>query len=363
VAAINALTTPAAVVSAVAQLAPSVPDLAAPQVTFQGTRQFEDFWLSHLDEVMCGQVSQPQQVNQPDAGNATCRTNEPQAGGWLKGFGYFGSQGSQAAFGGYNFNIYGTMVGYDAPLIHMPIEGETRVGFGIGYARSTINGTTFSANTDFNTYTATAYIAHEQGPWFVDGDLSFGWDDYSGTRNISFPGVNQAAQASYSGQDYTAFVTTGYHFFAQGITITPLASLQYTHMDIGGYGETGAGAIDLNVQSQHYDFLESGLGVKVADPFRYRDGTYVPEVHFKWFHEFVNPSVQDTAAFAVPGSPSFTTPGLKPAADTFNVGAGLTFLSCSCTARTWSVEGTYDFFWRSDAYTANQVMLRFTARF
>ncbi|HVC59507.1 MAG TPA: autotransporter domain-containing protein [Acetobacteraceae bacterium] len=361
--AISALPTPAAVVNALAQLAPSTPDLAAPDVTFQGTRQFEDFWLSHLDDVMCGQVGQPARIDQPDVKNASCPTNDQRAGAWLKGFGYFGSQGAQNAFGGYNFNIYGTMVGYDAPLVHLPLDGVTRVGFGVGYARSTINGTTFSAGTNFNTYEATAYIAHENGPWFVDGDLSFGWNDYSGTRNISFPGINQTAQASYSGQDYTAFATTGYHFFARGFIITPLASLQYTHMDIGNYGETGAGAIDLNVQSQHYDFLESGLGVKVADPFRYRDGTYVPEVHFKWFHELVNPAAQDTAAFAVAGSPSFTTPGLRPAADTLDVGTGLTFLSCSCTARTWSVEGTYDFFWRSDAFTANQLMLRLTVRF
>jgi outer membrane autotransporter protein len=351
------------VVNALAQLAPSTPDLVAPQVTFQGTRQFEDFWLSHLDDVMCGQVSQPDRINQPNTENASCPANGQRAGAWLKGFGYFGSQGAQDAFGAYNFNIYGTMVGYDTPLVHAPFDGVTRVGFGVGYERSTINGTTFSANTDFNTYEATAYIAHENGPWFVDGDLSVGWNDYSGTRNISFPGVTQTAQASYSGQDYTAFATTGYHFFAGGTTITPLASLQYTHMDIGSYGETGAGSIDLNVQSQHYDFLESGLGVKVADPFRYLNGTYVPEVHFKWFHELINPSAQDTAAFAVAGSPSFTTPGLKPAADTFDVGTGLTFLSCSCTARTWSIEGTYDFFWRSDSFIANQLMLRLTMRF
>jgi uncharacterized protein with beta-barrel porin domain len=363
VAAINALTTPAAVVSAVAQLAPSVPDLAAPQVTFQGTREFENFWLSHLDDVMCGQVSQPHQPNQPDTGNATCRRNEPQAGGWLKGFGYFGSQGSQAAYGGYSFNIYGTMVGYDAPILHSPFGGETRVGFGIGYARNTIDGSTFSAYTAFDTYAATVYIAHEQGPWFVDGDLSFGWNDYSETRNISFPSVTQTAQGSYSGQDYTAFATTGYHFFAQRIVITPLASLQYTHMDIGSYAESGAGGIDLNVNSQHYDFLESGLGVKVADPFRYHDGTFVPEAHFKWFHELVNPTARNTAAFAVAGSPLFTTPGLRPAADMFDVGAGLTFLDCACTAKTWSLEGTYDYFWRSDLYGANQVMLRFTMRF
>ncbi len=363
VATIDALSNPADVVNAVAQLSPSVPDLAAPLVTFQATRQFENLLMSHLDEVMCGQINQPDLVNQPGAENPSCRGNEPHAGWWLKGFGYFGSQGSQGAYGGYDSTILGTMIGYDVPLTETPFDGETRVGLGIGYARSTISGQTFSASTDFNTYQATAYIGHEQGPWFVEGDLSFGWNDYSGKRNISFPGVNRTAQAGYSGQDYTGFVTTGYHFFAQGFTITPLASLQYTHLDLDNYAESGAGSINLNVQSQHYDFLESGLGVMAAHPFSYQDGTFIPEVHAKWFHEIINPTMQNTAAFAVMGSPSFTTPGMRTAADTLDIGVGLTFLSCACTAKTWSLEGTYDYLWRTDLYSANQVMLKFTARF
>jgi hypothetical protein len=49
--------------------------------------------------------------------------------------------------------------------------------------------------------------------------------------------------------------------------------------------------------------------------------------------------------------------------DTFNVGAGLTFLSCSCSARTWAVEAVYDYYWRTDAYSAHQAMVKVTGRF
>ena len=175
VAAINSLTTPEAVINAVAQLAPSAPDVAAGLVTFQGTRQFQNLWLSRLDDVTCGQISQPRDpATPPDQRTATCRENL-RSGWWAKGFGYFGSQGAQNAFVGYDAGIYGTMIGYDASL-----APETRAGLGIGYARSTIDGKTFRANTDSNTYQTTAYITHEQGPWFVQGDVSFGWNDYSG---------------------------------------------------------------------------------------------------------------------------------------------------------------------------------------
>jgi uncharacterized protein with beta-barrel porin domain len=345
---INALTDPAAVVNAEAQLAPSTPSLAAPLVTFQGIRQFQNLWLSRLD--MCSQ-----EANQPDA---NCLGNEPRSGWWVKGFEYFGSQDARGAFTGYDSRILGTMIAYDAP-----IGLDTRAGLGFGYARSTINGDTFDASTDFDTYQATAFIGHERGPWFVNGSVSFGWNEYSSMRHIVFPGVDRTANAKYGGQDYTAFVNTGYHFFAQKFTITPLASLQYSRMHLNSYTETGAGDIDLKVKSQNYDFLESGLGVKAERYFSYRGGAIVPEAHFNWFHEFSNPAMEQTAEFTTAGSSSFRTPELRTADNMFNAGAGLTLLSCVCSATTWSLEAVYDHDWNNDGYYANKVMMRFTSRF
>ncbi len=354
---INSLSDPAAVVSAAAQLAPSTSDLAAPLVTFQATRQFQDLWSSRLDNLLCSQFPRP------GIEPANCEGNNPHGTVWLKSFGYFGNQGAQGVYPGYSSRIFGTMIAYDAPLGRKVFGGETYAGLGIGYARSTISGKTFNTNTDSNTYDVTAYIAHQDGPWYVKGDMSFGWNDYSGTRNILFPGVDRNAQASYSGQEYTGFVSTGYHFYARGFTITPLASLQYTHMNLDGYTETGAGDINLSVQSQSYDFLESGLGLKVAHPMRYRDRIYVPEVHFKWFHELSNPTVTNTASFVAPGSPAFTTPGLAAANDMLDFGTSLSFLSCSCNTRPWTVKAIYDYYLTSAQYFAQRAMIRFSLRF
>jgi uncharacterized protein with beta-barrel porin domain len=356
-AAINSISDATAVVNAVAQLAPSTPAIVAPLVTFQGSRKFQDLWLAHLDDTMCtlsNQIRQPQ--DQPD--QTQCPEMVERGGGWVKGFGYFGSQGAQGPFPGYTSNIYGTMIGYDVAA-----DPETRVGVGLGYARSTIDGKLFSASTDFNSYQLTAYAGHERGPWFVSGDVSFGWSDYNGTRNIVLPGVDLAAKGNYSGQDYTVYATTGYRFFLQSFTITPVVSLQYTHVNLGAYAETGAGSVDLSVNSQSYDFAESRLGVKLARPTPISAGVLVPEIHFNWLHELYNPSLMNTASFTFAGSQQFSTPGMKTADNTLNAGVGFTFLSCACTAKTWSVEAVYDHDWRSDRYTAQQGMIRLTARF
>jgi uncharacterized protein with beta-barrel porin domain len=349
---INAITDPVAVVNAVVQLTPSTPSLATPLVTFRGIRQFRNLWTSRLD--MCSEVSEPNKEN------PNCRDNEPRNGWWLKGFGYAGSQDARDGFTGYNTRTLGTMIACDTP-----IGLGTRAGLGFGYARSTINGETFDASTEFDTYQAIAYIGHEDGPWFINGSAEFGWNEYSSMRHIEFPGVDRKANADYSGQDYTAFASTGFHLSGpQEFTITPIASLQYTRMHLNGYTEKGAGDIDLKAKSQDYDFLESGLGVKVERYFRDRNGmSYVPEGHFNWFHELTNPELTQTAKYTAPGSGSFTTPALKTDDDMFNVGGGLTLLSCACSATTWSLEGVYDYDWNNSGYYANQVMVRLTSRF
>ena len=348
--AINNLTTADAVANAEAQLAPSTPSLVAPLVTFQGAREFQNLWLSYLD--MCGQVSTP------DEEKSTCEGEKATSGWWAKGFGYFGQQNDRGAFPGYNSTIAGTMVAYDVPL-----GQDTRAGLGFGYARTTIDGNTYDTNTNFDTYQTTVYIGHDQGSWFVHGSGSFGWNEYSDRRHIVFPGVDSTANAEYSGQDYTTFVNTGYHFSApMKFTITPFASLQYSRVNIDSYTDKGAGDADLHVKPQGYDFLESGLGAKVERDFTFHRLTLVPEMHLEWLHELSNPALKQTADYTV-GSASFTTPGLKTSPDTFHAGTSLALLSCMCSKTKLSLEVGYDYYLRHDGYSANQATARVTGRF
>ncbi len=352
-AAINALTDPNAVVNAIAQLAPASSDLAAPLVTFQGTQQFQSLLMQRLDSILCGDTDRRRE--DPNVCNGT----DQKAAYWIKAFGIASDQGStQQGYQGYTASVVGTEVGYD-----VPIGRDTRIGVALGFANSAITAKGFSNNTNFDTYDLTAYIGHQKGQWYVDGDLSFEQNQYQTTRNVSFPGINRTANGSFDGQAYTVFATTGYHFPVELFTITPLASLQYSHINIGNYTETGGGDINLAVNARSYDYVESGLGVKVARDFAYGGLVFSPDIHAKWFHEFDNPVLVQNSAFAVAGSPSFTTAGFRTADNTFNVGAGIEILSCGCTARTWSVEATYDYFWRTDNFAAHQGTLRFTARF
>jgi uncharacterized protein with beta-barrel porin domain len=370
--AINALSNAGAVVNAIAQLAPSSSALGASEVTFEGTRAFQALLSSHIYEGLCGPASsaddqrkledqsKTEDRRRPEGESSTCPESGQYDGFWMKAFGYFGDQSSQGAFLGYTARILGAMVGYDRSIFT-----DTRAGLGIGYSHSAIKGNVGNdSTTGINTYQATAYIAHEDGTWFADGDASLGWNNYSGNRHILFPAIDRRALSKYAGEDYTGFLTAGRHFVTEDVMVTPLASLQYTHVNLGAYTETGASDINLKVAKQNQDFLETGLGANAARHFDLDDGRdLLPEVHAKWLHELLSTTVKDTATFVAAGSTSFDTIGLKPAADTLNLGTGVTLLSCRCDSRSWSVEAVYDFYWRARGYSANQVMLKASDRF
>lgn len=185
VASINALSDPVAVVNAVAQLAPASSDLATPLVTFQGTQQFQNLLLERLDNILCGEANQPT-AKDPTA----CEGNDPHGRLWIKAFGYAGDQGAQQAFAGYTSSIVGTMIGYDVTL-----DPKTRVGFGLGYASSIINAKG-SGTVRISTPTTRRPISVMNGPWYINGALSFGWNDYLESRDVSFPGLSRSAQAN-----------------------------------------------------------------------------------------------------------------------------------------------------------------------
>ena len=355
-AAINAFSDPAAVVSAVAQLAPSPSTLVAPLVAFHANRQLQNMWMSRFD---CGPLGR----READADRSlekkdTCISDDQRVGFWLNGFGYFAEQDAQRSFVGYKAKTGGVMGGVDAPL-----GPDTHFGLGFGYARSGIRAKGEGSRTDVDTLQMTAYVGHEPGPWFVNGALSVGVNFYSGSRRIAFTGIDRKANADFNGNSYTGFANTGLHLYAGGLTITPNASIQAMRVNVDGYDETGAGDISLRVQSRKYDFVESGLGLKVAKSFVVAGGTVEPEVHGRWLHELSNPDLSQTASFAVAGSPALTTPELSNAKNTYNVGGALNFFSASGANNTWSVGAGYDYYGARGGYSAHQATMKVTAQF
>ena len=351
--AIAVLPNAASINNALTQLVPGNTNLAAPWIAGQATRMFEDQLMAHFDEVQnncCDttcDLTKPSNVKNPQE----CKDKKQHSNWWGKAMGNAGNQDNRDGISGYEIAGAGLMLGYDVPL-----SDQTRIGLGGGYTNTSIEDNNSSAKTKVDSYQVTGYFDYAPQPWFVRAALTAGIDKYDSNRLISFPGINRSVNADYRGKQYTGLVTVGKHLYVNETIITPLASLQASHIKVDSFSENGGGDINLNVNKQDYDFLQSSLGVKAERVIKTSNGAVSPEIHARWFHDFSSTTMEQTASFAGGGS-SFNAQGIKQDRDSYNVGTGFTMAYCNCENNAWSVKGLYDYKWNNSDYSSHQVSL------
>ncbi len=260
---------------------------------------------------------------------------------WAKGFGNYVDQDMRGGIEGYKASTLGMVLGIDILDI-----GPTVVGVSGGYAYSEVDSDQSNiGNTDVNSYQGTLYGSYDGGPYYIDGAVSFAYNEYKGSRKIAFGNILRTANADYDGQQYSAYLGGGYTVESGGYDITPMASLRYTRLHIENYTETNADDLNLKVNSQDYDLLQSGLGAMIAYPVKRDNITFIPELHGMWLYDFSGDKQQTTSTFTGGGA-SFKTDGADPAQHSFDVGAGLTF----DTEYNVSLVLNYDFEIKEDFY-------------
>jgi outer membrane autotransporter protein len=357
--AIAVLPSAAAINNALTQLAPSNTNLAAPWIAGQATRMFEDQLMARMDEVQanCCDTACDTDKTRTEEKARECADTKQHNNLWGKAIGGIGNQDGRNNMSGYETEAVGFMLGYDVPL-----GNYSRAGLGGGYINTHIYDNDSAARTRVDSYQATAYFEYAPQPWFVQAALTAGVDKYDGSRFVQFPGINRKINADFSGQQYTGLVAIGKHFYLNQTTITPLASLKASHISIDNYNEKGGGDINLRVDDQNYDFVQSSLGVKIERVIQTSTGAVSPEIHAKWLHDFNSTTMEQEAMFAGGGS-SFKTEGIKHDRDLYNVGAGFTMMYCNCDTNSWSVKGLYDYKWNDSDYSSHQVSLIANVKF
>jgi autotransporter-associated beta strand protein len=252
------------------------------------------------------------------AGDAT-----KMGGSWAKGYGSYLTQGMRNGIAGYDAWNAGTALGMD----YLVLDTVT-VGLSGGYAYGNVDGDVNNANTNINSVQTTLYggYRNEEFPFFINTAGVFAYNWYNGRRDINIgDAIKRTANAEYDGQQYGMYVGGGYEFKVTDIIeLTPLLSLQWNRLNLNSYTETRAGALSLSVASQEYDKLQSGIGARIAAPMEFEWGAFTPEIHGKWFYDFIGDTMVVASTFTG-GGPSFNANGTKPALNSYNIGGQLAF--------------------------------------
>jgi outer membrane autotransporter protein len=216
---------------------------------------------------------------------------------------------------GFDYTTFGLTLGADYRFTDNFVLGATfnYLSNDIDFDTTSINNTLSGGGIDtqsfgFSLY-STYYVSNQ---FYVDGIFSFGSNNYDIDRRIiySIPAlsqgtttVNQTAKGDTNSTQYSISVGLGYDFNVQGFTITPLARLEYSRLNIDGYQESinntanGFG-LTLAFNDQHVDSLVSVLGAQTSYAISTGIGILLPQFRVEWHHEFLNDARSITSRFA-----------------------------------------------------------------
>ncbi|HWY52270.1 MAG TPA: autotransporter domain-containing protein [Chthoniobacterales bacterium] len=198
--------------------------------------------------------------------------------------------------------VYGGYVGSEANLV--------------GRGRITADGGTAGGYATFFTH-----------GFYLQAAGGGNWNSYENRRD-AFLGQ---AHGSTNGSEVNAMGALGYDWTMNfnaanhpgSLTVGPIASVQYTNVDINGYSETGS-LIPLEFPDQSEDSLRSTIGGKLAICLQTDHGIMLrPEVRVAWLHEY-NDRAYPIKAFFLGCDDLFTVRGPTIGADAAQVTAGLT---------------------------------------
>ena len=221
-------------------------------------------------------------------------------------------------------NSAGTLAGVDAKIGEHVIAGAF---FAYNNTDATLGSSSNSGHATIESYSGGIYGSYHQDGFFVNGLAAYTRNHYSSDRNILFPGFAGTAAANTNGNQESVNIDGGYDWHATDrLTIGPIAGLQYVHLDVNGFNEIGAGAADLNVNSENMDSLQSRVGGRIN--YHLLTSTYssfAADLHAAYQHEFLDDSRGIGASFAGSGLTPFSVQTTSPLRDAAVVGLGLNF--------------------------------------
>ncbi|WP_187276388.1 autotransporter outer membrane beta-barrel domain-containing protein [Parahaliea maris] len=185
---------------------------------------------------------------------------------------------------------------------------------------STVSGGGFSLDG----YSLSAYGIGNIGRFYVDGLLSYGFNDYETERIVLYSGaaglnnggtINRSMTGETDSDSLAVGVSTGTVFDLGFLDLAVDLGLSYLDITVDGYTEKDtpigsdiatSGGLNLAYEDQDIESLQSALGFQISKNFSVATGVIVPYLGIEWRHEFDNDARFVKARFAAQdGGPVF----------------------------------------------------------
>jgi outer membrane autotransporter protein len=237
---------------------------------------------------------------------------------WIKAFGGKADQAGRSGFAGSDSKVVGMMLGTDRML-----DNGLVMGVALAYAKTGVDMNDFrnGDNADIKTYQVTGYFAKAFERWFLQGMLSYAYQDYETKRNTHLTGV---ARGDFNGNMLGTRLVAGVPFqLTEVVTLTPSLGIEAHRINQDGFTEKGAGVLSLNVGSSNADRVRSLLGLELGMLHVLADGSRLrPAIKANWRHDFIRDGMNTTSSF-IGGGSAFESVGQKVNQDVYGISARL----------------------------------------
>lgn len=249
---------------------------------------------------------------------------------FVMGTGGFGDTKTTAVEDGIKFNNQGVVFGGDYRI------GEHAVA-GLAGAYSHINNNFIGGNVSGGSIQTDVYNVSMFGTYdfedaYVDGVLSYGTSNYQSQRGVfisssnplSTGGANRIATSNPDGNQYSVAGGIGYKYHYDALKISPFLRGAAMYGQIDGYDEQGANGLNLTVNEQRYNSVQTIVGTLISYAFSMPFGVVTPEIALSWNHEFQNDSRNILAHYSAdPGQLTLTATTANPTRDFYLVRGGV----------------------------------------
>jgi outer membrane autotransporter protein len=138
------------------------------------------------------------------------------------------------------------------------------------------------------------------------------------SRRVVFGAIDDTLTADFNGWDAGGRLDASVNLWdLAGVTLAPLAYLDYAHLDRDAYSETGSmNGLNLNVSDESLDSLVGAVGARLHGAIPLGEGSVMTaELRGLWSHEFGDRARPVTTTFGgdttpPPGNP-FTVVGAR----------------------------------------------------
>lgn len=231
---------------------------------------------------------------------------------WSEGSGDLVRVGGDTNAAGYHFTTGGVTLGAD-----YKVNDHFVFGLMGGYANT---GATLTQNgsVDVESGRLGIYSTLFGGGFHLDGLATGGYNSYD-THRAALGGV---AQGNANSAEFNSLLSGGYDIRAGHFTLGPVASAQYTCVDLQSFNENGSLA-PLHFNAQNQDSLRSKIGFRIMSGWDIGGVVVTPGITAAWQHEYLDSAFALDSQFASGAGNTFTVRGPKLGRDSAVVSAGV----------------------------------------